>query len=151
LHIPHNQFSFIDFGSGMGRVALFASTYPFKEVRGVEFAQELHNAAVQNGHKTAHLPKRQAPLQFDCMDAANYEIPDGNLVCFFFNPFEAPVMNKVIANLMESLRGKPRECYLIYVRPLARAVIDACGVWTLVETGELHIIYRYDGCNAVGG
>jgi hypothetical protein len=150
LPISHPNFSFIDFGSGMGRVVLFASTYPFKEVRGVEFAEELHGIALENRDKTVNLAERHAPVRFECMDAVDYRIPDGNLVCFFFNPFEAPIMNKVIANLVESLRGTPRECYLIYVRPLARKVIDACGVWTPVEEDELHVIYRYDSPIAVG-
>lgn len=145
LPISHAQFTFIDFGSGMGRVALFASTYAFKQVYGVEFAEELHGIAVENGNKTQLLIQRQSPVRFECMDAVDYQIPDGNMVCFFFNPFETPVMKKVVGNIVESLRRKPRECYLIYVRPLARAAIDACGVWTSLETGELHVIYRYVG------
>jgi len=150
LRISHAEFSFVDFGSGMGRVALFAATYPFREVRGVEFAQELHDVAVDNANKTAHSRQRQAPVRFDCMDAVDYPIPDGNLVCFFFNPFEAPVMKKVVGNLAESLRRKPRKCYLIYVRPLSRAAIEAYGVWTALELGETHVIYHFDGRSAVG-
>jgi len=150
LRIPHAEFSFVDFGSGMGRVALFAATHPFKEVRGGEFAQELRDVAVDNANRTAHLPQRQAPVHFDCMDAVDYPIPDGNLVCFFFNPFEAPIMKKVVGNLTESLRRKPRKCYLIYVRPLFRAAIEAYGIWTTLEVDETHAIYLFDGSRAAG-
>ena len=42
------QFSFVDFGSGKGRVLLVASHYPFREVVGVEFSPELGGLVVAN-------------------------------------------------------------------------------------------------------
>jgi len=42
------DFTFIDLGSGKGRVLLMASDYPFKRIIGVEFMPELHRAAQEN-------------------------------------------------------------------------------------------------------
>src|SRR5579864_7137056 len=42
------DFTFIDLGSGKGRVLLMASDYPFKRIIGVEFMLELHRVAQKN-------------------------------------------------------------------------------------------------------
>ena len=41
LSIDHTRFSFLDFGSGKGRVLLIACQLPFKSVIGIEFSQDL--------------------------------------------------------------------------------------------------------------
>ena len=38
-------------------------------------------------------------------DAAEYRVPDGPLVLFFYNPFGLPVMEKVAANVANSFRA----------------------------------------------
>src|SRR5262249_7171163 len=48
LPIAHERFCFIDYGSGMGRVLLCASSYPFRGIIGVEFSPVLHAVAEQN-------------------------------------------------------------------------------------------------------
>jgi SAM-dependent methyltransferase len=151
LSIHYSDYRFVDFGSGMGRVVLYAARCPFREVIGVEFAAELHAAAQDNVRKTESLPERQAPISLYCMDAAEFSIPDGNLICFFFNPFEAPVMEKVVAHLTESLIQNPRDCMIIYVNPLARIVFDDNPRWTLQEQGEFHVIYQFDSAGAIAG
>jgi predicted RNA methylase len=47
-----HRFSFVDFGSGKGRVLLVASHYPFREVVGVEFSPELQKIAEGNIRST---------------------------------------------------------------------------------------------------
>ena len=42
------RFTFIDMGSGKGRVLVFAVQHGFRRSVGVEFAQELHDVAVEN-------------------------------------------------------------------------------------------------------
>jgi hypothetical protein len=51
LPIDFTQFTFIDLGSGKGRVLLMASAYPFKRIIGVEFMPELHRVAQENIRK----------------------------------------------------------------------------------------------------
>ena len=48
LEIEAAEFSFIDFGSGKGRVLMMAAEYPFKQVIGVELSPELNEIAKQN-------------------------------------------------------------------------------------------------------
>jgi SAM-dependent methyltransferase len=48
LQIEHDEFTFIDLGSGKGRALLLALRYPFRRIVGVEFALELHRIAQTN-------------------------------------------------------------------------------------------------------
>ncbi|MFZ0635589.1 MAG: class I SAM-dependent methyltransferase, partial [Candidatus Acidiferrales bacterium] len=45
LPISFEEFEFVDFGSGKGRVLLMASEVPFKKIVGIEFSPELHAIA----------------------------------------------------------------------------------------------------------
>ena len=76
LQIDYSRFSFIDFGSGKGRVLLVAAGFPFKEVIGVEFSRELHEVALKNkwyGKMTKVLSERTVARFFQIdqkLDAA---------------------------------------------------------------------------------
>ena len=48
LSIRHEDYVFVDLGSGKGRVLLLAAELPFKEIIGVEFSPELHAIALAN-------------------------------------------------------------------------------------------------------
>ncbi len=48
LEIDFREFTFIDIGSGKGRVLLMASDYPFRRIVGVELLPDLHRAAQEN-------------------------------------------------------------------------------------------------------
>ncbi|HEX3865751.1 MAG TPA: class I SAM-dependent methyltransferase, partial [Gemmatimonadaceae bacterium] len=46
--VPFDDFTFVDFGCGKGRAMLLASDYPFREVIGVDFSEELIAVAQRN-------------------------------------------------------------------------------------------------------
>ena len=48
LNINFQEFTFIDLGSGKGRVLLMAADYPFRRILGVELFPALHHVAQQN-------------------------------------------------------------------------------------------------------
>jgi hypothetical protein len=114
--------TFIDFGSGLGRVALLAARR-FPEVMGVEFATKLtidseRNIACYRG------PLRCRPKIFN-KDAAECEIPsDKELVIWFYSPFQPPVMKKVLDNLTNSFRQNPRRISVMYCAPFFRDLMD---------------------------
>src|SRR5207248_4009406 len=94
LHIDPCHFTFIDFGSGKGRVLLIAAGLPFRAVVGIEFSRELHEIAVQN---IARFPSDlicAGVVTSRCGDAASFPLPPSNLVCYFHNPFGPPVLSK---------------------------------------------------------
>ncbi len=143
LKLHHPDFSFIDFGSGMGRAVLYAAHFPYRQVIGIEFAEELHAAAEQNVRDTAGAPGRRSPIRLYCMDAVDFDPPGGNLVCFFFNPFAAAVMEKVVARLTRSLANDSRDCVVVYLHPLERSVFDASPQWEMQDEGQSYVIYRF--------
>jgi predicted RNA methylase len=81
------RMSFVDYGAGKGRVMLLASQYPFTQVGGIEFAEELHDNAMMN---IAQFPRsRMKCRNVECVldDVVNITPLDGEVVHYFFNPF----------------------------------------------------------------
>lgn len=104
--------SFVDYGSGKGRVLVFAARRPFDRVIGIEFARELHDQSLDNLARAGrHLRAGLVDVRLE--DAADSGLPSGPLVLFFFNPFEPPVMAQVLANVEETLAAEPRPAIAI--------------------------------------
>ena len=110
LPISPKDFTFVDIGSGKGRVLLLAAEYPFKRIIGVEFAEELHRIARKNIERAFGQDGR---IELLCDDATEYELPDDPVVLYFYNPFMASTMRRVMANVSLSLRRFPRPAYVI--------------------------------------
>jgi SAM-dependent methyltransferase len=130
--------TFIDVGSGKGRVLLIASEYGFKKVLGIELSERLHRVAVHNISVWRSSKQRCFALDAVCVDAAEMPIPDGALVLYFFVPFEAPVMRKVVARLEASYRKAPRQMQIVYVtdpetHPFKAEDLGLSGMWRQVE------------------
>lgn len=108
------DFTFIDLGSGKGRVLLMASEYPFKRIIGVEFMPELHRAAQENIAKYASEQQQCRQIATLCTDARDFQFPDGPLVVYLFNPFSESTFARVLENLRRSIEQAPRPVYVAY-------------------------------------
>lgn len=104
--------TFIDMGSGKGCTLLVASRFPFRKIIGVEFATELCQIAQKNiySYRGSQACKDITVLQ---MDATEFRFPDGPLMIYFFNPFHAAIMDKVLEHLSQSLASAPRPVTLV--------------------------------------
>lgn len=120
----HSEYTFIDLGSGKGRMLLIAAEYPFRKVQGLEIALELHREAKQNISRYHHPSQRCAIIESINLDALEYVFPDGNLILYLFNPFLPEVLKKVLANLESSLAQHPRHVMVIIVNPVFGFVIE---------------------------
>lgn len=69
LAIRYEDFAFYDFGSGMGGTLLLASTFPFREIVGIEFSETLHRRAVENIGIYKDPARRCSAIKSICMDA----------------------------------------------------------------------------------
>lgn len=119
IHIKHQDYVFIDYGSGKGRTLLLASDLPFKKIIGIEFSEYLHNIAKNNISVYRNKQQRCHNIQSLCVDAVSYSLPDEPCVIFFYNPFEPIVMEKVLSNIKSSIEQNPRNIILIYYNPLS--------------------------------
>ena len=114
LPIDFSQFTFVDLGSGKGRVLLMASSYPFQRIVGVEFLPELHRAAQKNITSYSNDRQRCCKVEALCMDARDFQFPPGPLVVYLFNPFSKSTFAQVLDNLRRSVEQAPRPVYIAY-------------------------------------
>lgn len=118
-----SQYTFIDLGSGKGRALLLAREYPFVRFVGMELLPELHAVAQQNVQR---LPaEEQGRFELLCGDARAFAFPAGPIFLYLFDPFPAPILVVVIANLERSVQESPRPVLIGYQNPVSERVIAA--------------------------
>jgi SAM-dependent methyltransferase len=137
--------TFIDVGCGKGLALLVASRYPFKKIIGVEFSKELCKIAQRNiGDYRGS--RRSINVEIDCIDAADFKFPSGNLLIYFFNPFDAVVMESVLRNLAEAARSSKGKITVIcdrlhdkemltrYLNPQKQDVFLGFSIYSLINS-----------------
>ncbi len=142
-HLAQVDFSrctFVDLGSGKGRVLLMAAMYPFARVLGVEVQPELHRIAERNLASPRPAGWQCEQIESCCLDAREFEFPETPLLVYLFNPFPDYVLRIVLDRLGESLRGNPRAAYVIYNAPWETKVVgDARWLEKLVDDSRYQI------------
>lgn len=114
----YSRFTFVDFGSGRGRVLLAAAEKPFSAVRGVEFSGRLHAEAECN---IANYPAERLgcrDVRSVCIDAAEYQLPEGDCILYFFNPFSADLIDQVVTRALETAQSRQSRVILVYYNPV---------------------------------
>ncbi|MBW2173575.1 MAG: class I SAM-dependent methyltransferase [Deltaproteobacteria bacterium] len=114
LPIDHSEFTFIDYGSGKGRVLLLAAEYPFKRIIGVELSKKLHEIAQNNIKIWKCSNPKCTDIKLCHGDATQFKLPDDPLVIFFFAPFRGIVKDLVVSNIRESFNANPRPIHIVY-------------------------------------
>jgi SAM-dependent methyltransferase len=104
---------FVDYGSGKGRVLLLASDYPFKRVIGVELSGMLHITAQHNIRIYRGGKQRCPNVGSVCCDAARFDLPDDDLVIYFYTPFGGKVFEKVLENIRQCNERRPHRLIVI--------------------------------------
>lgn len=130
------QWTFIDYGCGKGKVLLMACRHGFGRVIGVEFSSELVAIAKRNIERFSQRHESARAIQVVHQDASRFEIPSGDCVLFFNNPFDESVMRSVLEQVANAHREQPdRKICLVYFqlrresesdRTTNLALIDAC-------------------------
>lgn len=114
LDVLYESNSFVDIGSGRGRVLLAAARQPFKCVEGVEFSKVLHQEAMLNIRNYPNDQLSCSEIRSVCQDAAHYVFPTGDCVIFLFNPFEPDLLNSVIQNAIQKSEKFGDRLIIIY-------------------------------------
>jgi hypothetical protein len=113
--------TFIDVGSGMGRVVLLAAQYPYRRVVGVErrghlFATSRENIAIATG-----LVRETDRVDLINCDITEYAWPAGDLAIFMFNPFGPELVRDTLVRALESRSGRDHLKLLFYPTAYAPA------------------------------
>lgn len=144
LNIDFPSYTFVDVGSGKGRVLLVASEFPFSEIIGVEFATELHEIACQNIRSYRSKTQKCKNVKSLNLDAVEFEYPLTPLVLYLFNPFRPPVLVPVLQHLQRSLDSHPRDVILLYETPYHGALIEQHTALRCVQESTWHNTYRFE-------
>lgn len=126
--------TFVEFGSGKGRVVHQAARRPFRRVIGVEVSPELaeHARAVLATRRNRH---RCRDVEIVVADVTQYRVPDDLTIAYFFRPFGDDTLAPVLRRIVESIDRNPRRVRLIYVWPTdrTRSMILATDRFRLVK------------------
>ncbi|MGH7659741.1 MAG: methyltransferase domain-containing protein [Vulcanimicrobiaceae bacterium] len=135
---PLEETTFVDLGSGMGRVVLLAARRPFKTAVGVELSPTLHEVARDNFTRYGGEDLRCRDVRFVRADASEYRFPRGKLAVYLYNPFRAEIMRPVLAHLTE----QRREITLLYHTPAERELVEAAGTFRIISDFGYGVVYR---------
>jgi hypothetical protein len=108
-----------------------AAGLPFGGVIGIEFSRELHETVLRNLTRLTPQITRGGKIRSIHGDAAWFEPPKSNLVCYFYNPFEAPVMAAVAARLVAHHDEFGCRIIVIYVDPRHRQFFEKSGKFSI--------------------
>jgi SAM-dependent methyltransferase len=139
------EFTFIDIGSGKGRVLLMAADYPFRRILGIELLPELHRVAKENVGK--YKSDSQQCFAIECLlgDASEFAFPPEPTVVYLFNPLPESGLARMIANLEQSLREHPRPVFVLYHNPLLEHVLTRGGTFKRIAGTPQYSIFSRNG------
>ncbi|MFN2459976.1 MAG: class I SAM-dependent methyltransferase [Candidatus Velthaea sp.] len=132
--------TFVDVGSGMGRVVLLAAERPYRQVIGVEISPALHEIAKGNRAAYPAARLRCGDIRLVRADAASFAFPRGDLVVYLYNPFRREVLEPVLDALL--LERADREIVLLYHTPLERGAIEARNRFDVIADTGFGSMYR---------
>ena len=103
----------LDYGCGKGRVGFFLSSRTGARTVGIEYDERIFGDAQENRGTTVSRVKPD----FLLTRAEAFEVPPEATRCYFFNPFSAEILRKVMARLIRSWYEDPREVFLFFYYP----------------------------------
>ena len=103
----------LDYGCGKGRVGFFLSYRTKAKTVGIEYDERIYRYALENRKNTVSGTRPD----FVLTSAEEYEVPQSINRCYFFNPFSAEILHKVMARIIESWYENPREIFLFFYYP----------------------------------
>jgi len=114
VRVRHEDFVFVDIGSGKGRALMLASAYPFKRCIGVELDPDWH-AIAQKNLTLWHSPsQRCTDLRVFCADATTFDYPREDLFISYYNSLGPQGLVKLLDNLKQSVASHPRRIVFLY-------------------------------------
>lgn len=116
--------SFVDIGSGKGRVVFLAAMQRFREVVGIELSPVLHCIATRNLEIMRDSGALISPTRLTLGDATELAVPRGPVIAYLYHPFRDPIAALVIDRLVTSLVASPRPAAILYGHPTLQRPID---------------------------
>lgn len=143
IEIDIPAFTFVDIGSGKGKVLFMASDLPFKRIVGIEYAVGLHEAAVRNVASFRSDSRRCQDIELLHADALEHPLPPGPLLLFVFNALPKSIMRQFLERLDAQAGAQPeRPIILIYTN--LRSVKEVGNVFSGLENLQfVHLVRNF--------
>lgn len=135
------RFTFIDYGSGKGRVVLIAAATGFAHAIGVEFAPELHTVALANADRFLAVGGAPRRCEMVLGDAGAYDPPAGPIFAYIYNSF-GPVILREVLERLERRAAAGQEIVAVYVNPRHREAFEDGARWRTIADREDWVLYR---------
>lgn len=149
--------SFVDYGSGKGRLLFYVHHLFGTTVTGVEMNEYLHKQTKKNKEKYLKKAQKKGGIRLECCLAEEYTVKETDNVFYFFNPFSVQIFMKVINNILNSFDRQHREIDIIlyypstvYIHYLERSTsfkllqeVKVPGLYNINEN-ERFLIYRLE-------
>jgi len=146
LQLPYKG-DFVDLGSGKGKVLLLASEYPFSNVLGVEFAEELNVICRDNIRRYTGKKSPRSTIQVMTADVVDFRFSGREEVIYISNPFDGIILDQVLQHIIESLQSHDRALWVIYSTAIFRSILDDCALFENVLETSLgahdFVVYRH--------
>ena len=135
--------TFVDIGSGKGKLIIYAKEYGFHQTVGVEFAKELYQIT-RNNIKALKVQNVHVLHQ----DATEYILPSNTRVIYFLNPFDEVIFHTILPKFIEQMQRFNHPIYLVYRVPIYQEVFKAYRALKKIKSlnfrGDLSQIYLFD-------
>jgi SAM-dependent methyltransferase len=135
-----DQATFVDVGAGMGRVVMLAARRTFRRVLGIEISPALVEIARDNIASARGAYRAVKDVRVVPADAASFAFPRGDLVVYLYNPFRAPVLERMLTNLLAA--DDAREIVLLYHTAVEHETIDVAARFEVVADLGFGLVYR---------
>ncbi|MEX0174079.1 class I SAM-dependent methyltransferase [Streptomyces sp. LMG1-1-1.1] len=112
--VAYEDVTFVDVGSGKGRVLLLATEFPFRRIVGVEASETLCAIARSNVEKASRTREGCDRIDVVHADATKFDVPDDAGLLYFYEPFSVDVSSAVLERIEESIRRNPRRVVLCF-------------------------------------
>jgi len=142
LRIDLSSTCFVDFGSGKGKLMFLAAEQGVPKVIGVEFSAELVDICKRNMEAYKRRSKSRAEFTIVHMDAVEYNVPGEANLLFFSNPFDEVLIERVIENILRSLKSHPREIVVAHLFPQGNMAFVNHPAFVLEQELEDGFIFR---------
>lgn len=103
----------LDYGTGKGRVCFYLSYQTRCRSVGIEYDERIYAGARENKDRAVS----GAKTSFVMINAEEYAVPEDVDSCYFFNPFSAEILKKVLARIYEAYYENPRKMKLFFYYP----------------------------------
>jgi SAM-dependent methyltransferase len=118
--------TFVDIGSGKGKLLFLAAEYGFRRIVGIELSRQLYETSLQNlSIYQTRSGRSTAGIEIVQSNVLEYAFTDDENIFCFFNPFNDVIMKMVLDNIQASLQRRPRRAWIIYTSPQHASVIEA--------------------------